>query len=152
MLKEDYEKFLKENEGKGKKKVKSATSAAGSESIDSTTAANGSENVKKKRRRQKKGSSLSTVVADTIEETNTDKKQLVADPKATTKEVKEKEVVESTPAQQVSIADISASIDSGVVSKRKKRKRKKGKSANTSFNVPTLEGVSAARLSSYGVV
>lgn len=151
-MKEDYEKFLKENEGKGKKKVNSATSGAGSESNDSTTATNGIEKVKKKRRRQKKGSSLSKVVVATFEETNTDKKQLVAEPKATTKEVKEKEVVENAPAQQVSTVDITANIDSGAVSKKKKRKRKKGKSANTSANVPTLEGVSAARLSSYGVV
>jgi hypothetical protein len=153
MLKEDYDKFLKENEVKGKKIVKSTASGAGSESNDSAAAINGSEKAKKKRRRQKKGSNMSKVTVATTEETNPDQKQVVAEPKSTTKVPKEKDVLASVPEEQVSTPNaISTHLESPAVSKKKKRKRKKGKSANTSANVPTLEGVSAARLSSYGIV
>jgi uncharacterized membrane protein len=153
MLKEDYEKFLKENEVKGKKSAKNTTSAVGSESNDSAAVANGSETAKKKRRRQKKGSNMSKIMIATTEETNPSQKQVVAEPKSTTEVLKEKDVVASAPAEQNSTLNaISANLESAAVSKKKKRKRKKGKMANTSANLPTLEGVSAARLSSYGIV
>lgn len=152
MLKEDYEKFLKENEVKGKKSAKNTTSAVGSES-NSAAVANGSETAKKKRRRQKKGSNMSKIMIATTEETNPSQKQVVAEPKSTTEVLKEKDVVASAPAEQNSTLNaISANLESAAVSKKKKRKRKKGKMANTSANLPTLEGVSAARLSSYGIV